>query len=74
MSDSAGGYWRLKGLFFSDNWIGFSGYGWFFQGYDRFFNRNSVGFSIQDKLGFLQGHGLKMGYVKEYWIQKKKVD
>jgi len=33
--------------------------------------RSSIGISldfVQDKLGFLKGHGLKMGYVKEYRI------
>ena len=51
--------------------MGFSGYGWFFQGQDWFFKRIFGLVFIQDKIGFLQGLGLKMGYVKEYWTKKE---
>jgi len=55
MVDSAGGYWRLKGLFFSDNWIWlFSGYGWFVFSGKLVFRLDMLGFS-QDLGRFFSG-------------------
>jgi hypothetical protein len=74
MFHSAGGYWRLKGLFFSDNWIWlFSGYGFgFFQ--NRIFQLDMDGSFKRIRSAFYRIIGFKKRTIFKNTGLKKKVD